>query len=85
MKGIKLMVIADLSKKCEVLSDIWTNYKNDDNLYDFVDYNLLGLATAYLVHNNLVDAKDEAVEIINNTFDFLTASTGIESLDDLEL
>jgi hypothetical protein len=44
--------------KCAILSDLWLNYKDNEELADFVEYNDLGLPLAYLIHTNLVTVTD---------------------------
>jgi hypothetical protein len=65
--------------KCEILSDLWINWKDDENLEDFVEYNDLGLPLAYLIHTELVTVNDEGIPYIEETFNLLCTSLGLDS------
>ncbi len=74
--------------KTLILSDLWLNYRNDEDFVDFVSYNDLGLPLAYAISEGIVDSTETASNFINETFDLLLAGigiddTGFDSLDDL--
>ena len=74
--------------KCEILSDLWLNYKADDEFKDFIVYNDLGLPLAYAIAEGIVEATPIATNFINETFELLVAGLGIiddnfESLDEM--
>ena len=64
--------------KCSILSDLWLNYKDNEELQDFVEYNDLGLPLAYLIHTNLVTPTDEGMPYVDETFDLLVSSLGLD-------
>ena len=76
------------SNKCEILAELWTSYRDDEEFQDFVRYSDLGLPLAYCVSSDIVfsEGDDPAGEIINETWDLFMAGlaledTGFESLD----
>lgn len=74
--------------KCEILADLWMNYRNDEEFQDFIEYNDLGMPLAYALSNKIVEPTKPASEFVNETFDLLIGAldledTGFESLDDL--
>lgn len=76
------------SNKCAILSDLWINYKDDEQFADFVEYNDLGLPLAYLIQNNMCVATDEGIRFVEETFDLLIESaevedTGFENLNEV--
>jgi hypothetical protein len=76
------------SSKCDILADLWLNYRSDDEFQDFVEYNDLGLPIAYAISNNIVKSTDMAQRFVEETFDLLLAGikvedTGFESLDQM--
>jgi hypothetical protein len=78
----------DFSNKITILSELWMNYRDDDHLDDFIEYNDLGLPMAYLLMNEIVLPSDQSELYINETFDLLLAALsvkdkGFESLDEL--
>ena len=78
----------DFSNKISILAELWMNYREDDHLDDFMEYNDLGLPLAYLLMNEIVLATDQSVIYIDETFDLLLSALsvedkGFESLDEL--
>lgn len=76
--------------RCSILSDLWMNYRRDEEFRDFVEYNDMGLPLAFMVSEELVSPRDRGLAIINETFELLLSTlevedTGFESLDDLML
>jgi hypothetical protein len=64
--------------RCEILSDLWLNYKADDEFKDFIVYNDLGLPLAYAISEGVVENTPPAENFINETFELLLAGLGIE-------
>jgi hypothetical protein len=74
--------------KITILSELWMNYRDDDELEDYIEYNDLGLPLAYLLMNEIVLPTEESDVYINETFELLLAALmvddkGFESLDEL--
>ena len=76
-------------KKCEILSDLWTDYRDDEDFKDFFEYNDLGVPMAYGVVAKLIDKlTPDGVRYIEDSFRLLlegleTEDTGFDSLSDL--
>jgi hypothetical protein len=64
--------------KCEILSDLWLNYKADDEFKDFIFYNDLGLPLAYAIAEGIVEATPIATRFVEETFELLLAGLAIE-------
>lgn len=76
------------SNKITILAELWMNYREDDHLDDFMEYNDLGLPMAYLLMNEIVLPSQQAAVYIDETFDLLLSALsvedkGFESLDEL--
>lgn len=74
--------------QCEILADLWLNYRNDEEFTDFIEYNDIGLPLAYAVSNSIAEPSEAGKELIQESFDLLLSGlgiedTGFESLDDL--
>jgi hypothetical protein len=75
--------------KCEILSDLWTDYRDDENFKDFFEYNDLGVPMAYgLVAKLIEKLTPDGVRYIEDSFRLLlegleTEDTGFDSLSDL--
>ena len=64
------------------------NYRDDEELQDFIEYNDLGLPLAYFLMNEIVLPTDQAEVYINETYDLFVASLTVEdkeweSLDEI--
>jgi hypothetical protein len=57
---------------------LWLKYRTETDFEDFVEYNDLGLPLAYAIANDIVKSTDMAQRFIEETFDLLLASTGLE-------
>lgn len=77
------------SSKCDILADLWLNYRQDDEFKDFVEYNDLGLPLAYAIANGIVSERSPIIEkFIDETFELLLSGleiedSGFETLDEL--
>ena len=74
--------------KTSILSELWMNYRDDEGLQDFIEYNGLGLPLAYFIYNELVLPTKQSELYIEETFNLLVAAlevedTGFESLDEM--
>ena len=84
------MTETTFQNKCDILSELWINYKTDQNFEDFISYNDLGLPLAYAIANGIVVATEASVRFIDETFNLLLSSLevddkGFDSLDDIFL
>jgi hypothetical protein len=76
------------SDKCQILAELWLNYRDDPEFEDFLEYNDLGLPIAYALANSVVKSTEMAEKFVEETFDLLLASLeiedeGWESLDEM--
>jgi len=71
----------DFSNKITILAELWMNYRDDEQLKDFIEYNDLGLPLAYFLMNELVLPTNQAEVYINETYDLFIKSLGAEDLD----
>jgi hypothetical protein len=71
----------DFSNKISILAELWMNYRDDEQLQDFVEYNDLGLPLAYFLMNELVLPTKQAEVYIEETYNLLVASLGAEDVE----
>jgi hypothetical protein len=57
--------------KITILAELWMNYRDDEDLQDFVEYNDLGLPLAYFLMNEIVLPTSQSELYINETYDYL--------------
>lgn len=74
--------------KITILAELWMNYRDDEELSDFLEYNDLGLPLAYLLTNEIVLPTEQSEIYINETYDLLVSSLTVEdreweSLDEM--
>jgi hypothetical protein len=74
--------------KLSILSELWLNYRDQEEFQDFIEYNDLGLPLAYAIHGRIVESTEMAEKFISETFDLLLAGLGMEdegfeTLDDV--
>ena len=70
--------------KYAILSDLWTNYKDDKEMADFFAYNDLGLPLAFMIEQKIVESTPIAQVYIEETFELLCESLGLDSDDEFE-
>lgn len=76
--------------KCLILAELWIDYRDEPDFKDFVSYNDLGLPLGFLIGEGLVTPSNKAKEMLDETFDMLLVSLGVEdagftNLDELML
>ncbi len=76
------------NSKCDILAELWLDYKGDPNFVDFIAYNDLGLPLAYALSTEIIESSPKSEMFINETFELLLAGVGLsddgfESLEDV--
>ena len=74
-------IVNDFSNKTTILAELWMNYRDDDQLKDFIEYNDLGLPMAYLLMNELVLPTKQSEVYVNETYELLISSLGAEDVE----
>lgn len=78
----------DFSSRCNILADLWLNYKQDSEFSDFVEYNDMGLPLAFFISQEIIQTNDMTTNYVNETWDLFLESlkvndTGFSTLDEL--
>lgn len=68
----------EIEKRCEILSDLWLNSREEETFTDFVEYNDLALPLAFSIAYDIVRLTPKAEMLINEAFDLLLAVLEIE-------
>ena len=76
------------SEVCDILGELWLDYKGDEAFEDFIQYNDMGLPAAYMISQGIFSSTPLAEQYVMETWElFLDAlgleDTGWESLDDM--
>ena len=77
--------------KCGILGRFWIEFREDEELKTFTEYNDVGLPVAYFIAEGLVKETPLSEQYINETFELLLNAIevteeeieGIDNLDDL--
>ena len=77
--------------KCIILGQFWFEFRDDDKLKDFIEYNDIGLPLAWYISAEVVDPKPIAEEYIDETFSLFLSALAVseeeaeqfQTLDDL--
>jgi hypothetical protein len=70
--------------KYAILSDLWTQYKTDKDMADFFEYNDLGLPLSFAIEQKIVESTPIAQVYIEETFELLVESLGLDPDDEFE-
>ena len=78
----------DFETKCDILGELWLDYKGNPQFDDFISYNDLGLPLAFAIFTEIVLPTPKAQVFVEETFDLLLEALGktdegFDSLDDL--
>ena len=72
------MAQTSFSDKCNILAELWLDYRDDEEFQDFVEYNDLGLPLAYSFANGIVEESPMGENFVNEAFNLLLAGLGLE-------
>ncbi len=80
--------LTPFTTRCKILSEVWMDYRDDEEFKDFIEYNDLGLPLAYALSEGMFEKTEIVSTFINEAFDILLGGlgledTGFESLDDM--
>ena len=78
--------MTDFSSICEILGSLYSNYREDKNFKDFIEFNDLGLPLAYLTSENLCEVSDDGARYITETWQLFLAGLNMsdDGFEDLE-
>jgi hypothetical protein len=69
------------SKKCEILADLWLNYKDDEQLQDFFEYNDIGIPLGYAIAEELAKPTEIGVRYVEETYALLLESLELPDVE----
>lgn len=71
----------NFESKCDILSDLWLNYRDETKFKDFIQYNDIALPLSFMISEEIVQSPGElAVSFVEETFDLLLKATGVKDL-----
>ena len=80
--------MTDFSNICDILGQLYAEYKEDPGFREFIEFNDLGLPLAYLERENLCNITGDGETYITETWElFLTSlnlnDEGFKNLDEV--
>jgi len=74
--------------KCDILAELWLDYRGEADFKDFIEYNDLGLPLAFAISQEIIEKSPRAEVYIEEAFELLLAALdiqdeGFDTLDDL--
>jgi hypothetical protein len=69
--------MTSLNNKIKILATLWMEYRDEEALEDFIEYNDIGLPLAYFIDSEIVDISPRAEIYMNETFTLLLTALGI--------
>jgi hypothetical protein len=80
--------MTDFSNICDILGELYSNHKDDEQFQEFIQYNDLGLPLAYFAKDELSTPTEQGVRYIMETWkEFLDSfgadDTGFTDLNSL--
>lgn len=76
--SVRKSVKTKYENKISILAELWLNYRDDESLQDFIEYNDIGLPMAYLLANEIVKPGKESEKFIDETFQLLLEGLEVE-------
>jgi hypothetical protein len=65
--------------QCDILSELWMNYRNEVDFQDFIKYNDIGLPLAFAINEGIVDNPTEAAQsFVTEAFTIFIEALGIK-------
>ncbi len=72
------MPLTTFDNRALILGQLWLNYKSDDELSDFFEYNDLGLPLAFAFAEGIINHTPTVEQYINESWYLLIEGLGIE-------
>lgn len=72
--------MTNIDIQIDILGNFYINYKDDSSVKEFIEFNDLGLPLAYLSSEGLCQPTEIAITYIQETFNMLLATMGLEDI-----
>jgi len=60
--------------KCDILGQFWFEFRDDEKLKDFIEYNDIGLPLAWFISTGVVTSTPMAEDYVDETFDLFISA-----------
>ena len=72
------MSATDFDRKCEILADLWLNYRDEEFWEDFIEFHDLGLPAAYMIANEIVESTSIAATFVEQAWEMMLRLLEVE-------
>jgi hypothetical protein len=72
--------MTDIDNQCIILADFYINYKADNSVKEFIEFNDIGLPLAFLKSEGLCELNNNSEVYIQETFNLLLATLGVDDI-----
>ncbi len=78
--------VTELMDVCDILSSLYSEYREDERFEEFISFNDIGLPLAYMVSSELCELTEEGVRYIKETWKLFLEELGVpdDGYEDLE-
>jgi hypothetical protein len=66
-----------MADKCGILGQFWFEFRDDEELSSFIDYNDVGLPLAWFIATGVVEPLPTAEDFINETYNLFLAALDV--------
>ena len=76
----------NFADKCGILGQFWFEFRDDEELSVFIDYNDVGLPLAWFIATGVVEPLPTAEDFITETFNLFLAALEVteEEIEDID-
>jgi hypothetical protein len=71
----------DFTDKCGILGQFWFEYRDDEKLSEFIEYNDIGLPLSWFISTGVVTPNPIAEDYVNETFALFLAALSLTEDD----
>lgn len=68
----------DFEAKCEILADVWMEYRDDEAFVELMDFADLGFPFAYALANGMIENNEIVSNLVDGTFTLLLQLLNVE-------
>jgi hypothetical protein len=72
--------MTNLETQIDILGNFYLNYKDDKGIREFMEFNDIGLPLAFLTAEGLCEPTEQAIVYIQETFNMLLGTMGLEDI-----
>ena len=64
--------------KCNILADVWLNFRFDDEYTEIIAYNDLGFPLAYALDSGMIESNERVASFVDEAWSMLLSAIGTD-------